>query len=500
RTWIRKIKEIIFAFQLERKLSKEQILELYLNDLYFGRGIYGIQAACKRFWNKDVTQVTLDQAATLAAVAKSARYYSPLNAPLTAKFRRNVILKSMQNLGYISEQEQQEARKEQLVIQDCVQGSPIRMYIQEWIRTWAEQKWGRDALYHNGLKIKTTISARMQDDAEKAFSDVIQTIRTSQNQNVDGGMVTLEVTTGKIKTVVGGMNFYESQFNRAFQAYRQLGSSFKPILYALALTSGFDMDDVFVDEPFELQQPDGSFWKPRNWHRRFEGGMTLLRALTMSNNIISIKLLLQVGVQRVVQWAQAFGITRDLLPFPSLALGTAHASPQENAAAFNVFANNGMYVEPYMIEWVKDTWGKKIWTYEPVKRYVLDSKTNSKMVKALTYRMEFVRNFAYKEWIDCESIGKSGSTNGAVTTWFVGSTPEYTAAIYIGRDDSKPMGDNVYANSTAFPIWLNFFKTMKSKNKHFYYDPELKPVDVNWVTGKREYMRSDSNVVTILKN
>ncbi len=494
RTFLRKFKEAILALHLERQLTKPQILELYLNNMYFGRGIYGVQAACKRFWNKSIENITLDEAATLAAVAKSARFYSPLNAPLTARKRRNIILRSMRNLGYLTQKEFKQTKKLPLIIEDHIPGNPIRLYIQEWVRAWAEQKWGKQALYTKGLKIKTTINQEMQKHAEKSFSDMIQNVHKKISPEVNGGMMSIDVTSGKIKTLIGGSDFRMSQFNRAFQAYRQIGSSFKPILYALALTSGFDMDSVFVDEPIEIESQDKSVYKPRNWTRTFEGPMTLVRALTFSNNIIAVKLLLEVGVQRLISMAKRFNITRELYPYPSLALGTAHASVEENAAAFNTFANNGVYVKPFLIEWVRNEWGRKIWAYKPESHRVLDPKTNAKMLKALSYRIKRAKNFfRHEKWIDTEAIGKTGANNGATTTWFLGSTPELTTAVYLGRDDNKPMGRYVYANQIVFPIWLHFTQSITTNKKQFYFDPGLQEVTINWKTGEKVYPMSNKN-------
>jgi penicillin-binding protein 1A len=496
----RKFYEIILAIQLEQTLTKDQILQYYVNNIYFGRGIYGVEAAAQRFWNKSTTQVTLDEAAILAAIAKSARFYSPLNAPLTARKRRNTILNSMCCIGFITKKERQIAQEKPIVIENHIEGNPIRLYIQEWIRSWAEQKWGKETLYNKGLKIKTTINRKMQTLAEESFSKIATNMRTTIGEQLNGGMITIHTTTGKIKNIIGGLDFRQSQFNRAFQAYRQVGSSFKPLLYALALKEGYDMNTTFIDEPIEIKQANGEMWRPRNWTRKYEGSMTLLRALTFSNNIIAIKLLLEIGSEKLIAWLKLFGITRELTPYPTLALGTAHVSVQENAAAFNVFANNGVYVEPHLIEWVKDEWGKKIWNHKSKSHRILDSKINSKMVKALTYRMKIAKKRCNtsEDWLDGESIGKTGSTDGAATVWFVGSTPEYTSAVYLGRDDNKHLGHKVYANKTAFPIWKNFAQHFKSNTKKFYLDPALQKIRIDWWSGE-EVSSPDHNTVTILK-
>lgn len=503
RTWWRKIQEVLLALQLERLYTKQQILELYLNNMYFGRGIYGVEAACQRFWAKSVKEVNLEEAAALAAVAKSAKFYSPLNAPHSAKKRRNVVLDSMCKLGFISPEAFIAAKAKPLQVVEGRQGNPVRLYIQEWIRTWAEQRWGKDALYTRGLVIKTTINQQAQRAAEEAFVSVVSPMQRKLGPSLNGGLLTIESSSGAIKASVGGLNFYQSQFNRSFQAYRQIGSSFKPILYALALASGFDLDEVFYDEPVNFIMPNGAKWAPKNWSNDFQGPMTLLRALTYSNNIISIKLLLQLGAERVAQVARQFGYVQGIVAYPSLALGTVEATVAENVAAFNVFANHGVYVQPFLIEWAKDYTGKKIWQHTIAKQQLIDRVVCSKMIRALQVRMEIAKKQSKEGWFEAESIGKTGSTNGAVTTWFVGSTPDFTTAVYVGRDDGKPMGSHVFASKTAYPIWLGLHRELPCRQKRFYLDQRLVNVPIDWVTGELSAPDENGvyseNTVAILK-
>jgi penicillin-binding protein 1A len=497
----RKIREAFVAFQLERRFTKQQIFELYINTIYFGRGIYGVEAASQRFWNKSVTQISVDEAATLAAVAKSARWYSPLNAPDNAKQRCNIILYSMFRLGFISELEYRDARAREMEIQNVVSGDAVKLYIQERVRMWAEKKWGKEALYRNGLKIKTTINRGRQDLAEKLFCKKIETLRPKVGESVNGGMISIEPSTGKIKVCIGGYNFKQSQFNRAFQAVRQMGSSFKPIVYAAAILEGIEMDTVMIDEPLEMQMPGCDvLWAPTNWTRKFEGAMTLSKALSCSNNIVTIKALLKIGVEKVIELARKFGLHRSLFPYPSLALGVAESTVLESVAAFNVFANNGVYVEPYMIEWVKDRWGKKLWEHQRSSKRVLDIKTNSKMINVLSFQLKKLRErLGYKSWIDAEVVGKTGSTNGASTTWYVGATPELTTSVYIGRDDNKPMGRYVFGMQTAYPIWFEFYRKLAFSNRQFYRDPALREVKIDWTSGHRAYDQDGRDTVVLLK-
>jgi penicillin-binding protein 1A len=497
---LRKIKEIFLAFQLERRFSKKQIFELYVNNVYFGRGIYGVEAACQRFWDKSVAKISLEEAATLAAVAKSARWYSPLNDLEKSAWRRNIILRSMMRLKFISKEEFETCKKKEMNIKNYVRGDSIRLYIQERIRLWAEKKWGRDALYKSGLKIKTTVDRDKQSLAEFLFVEKIKILRTKVGEQVNGGMISIEPQTGKIRVCIGGYDFKESQFNRAFQAVRQMGSSFKPIVYTAAMQAGIGMDTVMVDEPIRMTIPGcEKIWKPKNWTRRFDGSMTLAKAISFSNNIITIKTLLKTGMEKVIGLAKKFGLNRSLKMYPSLALGITEATVEESVAAFNVFANNGFYVEPYLVEWVKNSFGRKIWEHHVVKRKVLDTKTNSKMVNLLSLRMQKLKeNFGKKSWIDADVIGKTGSTNGACTTWYVGATPELTTSIYVGRDDNKPMGEYVFGSQTAYPVWLDFYKKLSFNKKHFYIDPRLREICLDWVTGNQTYDSRGKNRVKLL--
>jgi penicillin-binding protein 1A len=344
----------------------------------------------------------------------------------------------------------------------------------------------------------------MQSEAENAYIPVVYQLQEVHSNKLNGGLISIETNTGKIKVVIGGLDFKKSQFNRAFQAKRQIGSSFKPILYAFGITKGFQLDSVFIDEPIEMMQPNGQVWTPKNSNDKFEGPMTLARALTYSNNIISIKLYLQLYQQQGwVQWIRKFGINTDVPPYPSSALGTIEITPEENCAAFNVFANNGNYVKPYLIEWVKDEHGNKIWEGEIEQRPAIDPKTASIMVNALSQRMIFNKqSVGNKNWINAETIGKSGSTIGAASAWFVGSTPSLTTAVYIGRDDNKPMGKAVFASKTAFPIWFNFNKHIKHEKQHFKLGADLKEVVINWHTGEQEFKTpyQDIDTIKILKS
>lgn len=481
RNFKRKLKEQFFTLLVERQFTKEQILETYLNHVYFGCGIYGVEAASQRFWNKNVQDISVEQAATLAAVVCSPGNYCPLLYPLSSEHRRNVILGKMKHLSFISSDKYVQAKGASLglVSMDSLNMAP---HLKETLRTWLEERFGKQRLYSGGLKIRTTLDPQLQVNAEKAFKKQFKHLRQKLGGDLEGALITISRSSGEIKALVGGVDFSGSQFNRAFQAYRQQGSVFKPVLYATALERGMSLLDTAIDEPLKVQAGN-SVWEPRNHTRTFEGEMTLARALSYSNNIISAKTLLEIGVNNVIDCARRCRIKGRLNPYPSLALGCVDSTLFEVVGMFNVFANEGMYVEPHAIKWVKDEWGKKIYrpTYE--KEQVISMRIASQIGQALTAGMERKRKFS-KEWLDSAAMSKTGTTNDSRTCWFAGSTPELTTALYVGCDDNRPMGKNIYPVYTAYPVWLNLHKTIKTKTKKFAFDSSLKPVFVDWKTGR----------------
>ncbi len=481
RSFRRKLKEQFFTLMVERQFTKDQILETYLNHVYFGCGIYGVEAATQRFWNKKAADLSVDQAATLAAVVCSPGNYCPLLYPLSSEHRRNVVLGKMKRLKFISSEQHKRATNMSLALEspDALKIAP---HLKETLRTWLEEKYGKRRLYSGGLKIQTTLNAQLQRKAEQSFKEHFKKIRQQYGGDIEGALITVERTTGEIKALIGGVDFSGSQFNRALQAYRQQGSVFKPVLYATALENGMSLLDTAIDEPLKIKT-GGALWEPRNHTRTFEGEMTLARALSYSNNIISIKTLLEVGVQKVIASARKMHIKGQLKPYPSLALGCVDSTLFEVVGMFNVFSNDGVYVEPYSVRWIKDEWGKKIYRKSYKKEPVISQCVANQIAKTLTAGMERKRKTA-KHWIDSQAMSKTGTTNDSRTCWFAGSTPELTTALYIGSDDNRPLGQNVYPVHTAYPIWLALHKQVPTRIKQFSFDPSLKPVLADWKTGK----------------
>jgi len=495
KTFKRKIKEQFFSLLVECQFTKQQILETYLNHVYFGCGIYGVQAAAQRFWGVSVDKLTADQSALLAGTVKSPGNYSPLLYPLSSIQRRNIILGQMKKLKKLTEDEYQECKERPLNLY-FTQKDTIALHLKEMLRGDLEGKFGRQQLYCGGLVIKTTLNSAMQKKAEKEFVDYFKVTRARLGDALDGGMMSIETKTGHIKVLIGGVNFFESQFNRAIQARRQQGSVFKPVLYAAAVKEGISMLDTAIDEPLIVQQGNQS-WEPQNHDLQFHGSMTLARALSYSSNIISAKTILAVGPKKVAQLARLCGLTGPIPAYPALSLGCVDSTVYEVAAMFNIFANDGVYVKPEYLLWVKDKWGKKIYKTELYEKKVVEPKIAHQINQVLTFGLDRKKKSSNK-WLDSSAISKTGTTNESRTCWFAGSTPEITTVLYAGFDDNRSMGKWVYPVYVAYPIWMRFHKSLRTNIKKFAYDSSLKKVSVNITTGKIAPKDSGQEVFEVL--
>lgn len=495
RTFKRKVQEQLYSVLVERQFTKEQILETYLNHIYFGCGIYGVEAAARRFWNSSVRNLTLDQSALLAAIVRSPGHYCPLWFPLSAQQRRDIILSQMLKRNFIAQNAYQNATSKPVnLVASTV--TALAPHLKETLRTRLEQIFGKQQLYSGGLRIKTTLNQKAQRLAERSFRGHVSYLKKELGPEIEGGFLSIDVKTGHIKALIGGFAFGNSQFNRALQARRQQGSVFKPVLYSAALLDGMSLLDTAVDEPLKVQQGN-QLWEPKNHTLRYEGTMTLARALSYSNNIISAKTILALGPQKVVDLAEKFRIQGPLYPYPSLALGCVDSTVYEVAGMFNVFANDGIYVEPHVLQWVKDRWGKKVYRTTVAQEHVLPPRIAHKVSQVLSFGLERRRK-REKQWIDSAAINKTGTTNDSRSCWFAGSTPEVTTVVYVGFDDNRSMGKNVYPVYTAYPVWLAYHKGISTKVKEFSYDPGLTRVAFNIKTGNRAPEGSGSEIFSLL--
>lgn len=456
RTVVRKLEEISLTVQLERKHTKEEILEMYLNQIYFGQGAYGVEAAAKTYFNKTAKDLGLAESAMLAGVPRAPSIYAPSQNFEGAKARQTTVLNRMVELGMISREEAQKAGGQYLQplkVPVSVRKAP---YFTNEIMNYIEKKYskGMETLYSGGLSIYTTLDLNMQEAAEKAVSQGLN----GSDPELDGALVAIDPKNGQVKAMVGGKNYARSQLNRALARF-QPGSAFKPFLYAATIDSNYTPGSTITCEPVSFPQAGGASYEPHD----FQGGyhnrpFTLKEALYTSDNVVAVKLNDQVGPARVADYATRMGITSTLRPVLSLPLGTSEVTPLELAGAYSPLANKGIKSEPYFIQKITDRNGRVLEEHRPRMEQALDEKTAYIVTEMLTAVLQPGGTAAgISTVVNRPAAGKTGTTENLKEAWFVGYTPDIVAAVYIGYDDkSKEVGQT--GSQIAAPIWASFVK------------------------------------------
>lgn len=467
RTITRKLRELLWTIQIERRYSKDEILEAYLNQICFGHGAYGAEAGAQLYFGKHVKDVTLPEAAFLAGVTNGPSVFSPFINKEAATRRRDFVLRRMEQLGYISESQSEAARRAPLVTIPLRRNERKAPYFVDYILQTLLELYGEQLVYGGGLRVYTTLSSSVQAAAEQALLQGLPSLKVDANglQQPQGAVVAIDPLTGAIRAMVGGRG--TDKFNRAVQAQRQPGSAIKPIVYAAALESGLTPATVMRDEPLSLQGSDGGSWQPENYDRRYRGDISLRYALEESVNIIAVKLLQQLGPRTVLDYGRRLGITtlvekgakNDLNA--SLALGglTRGVSPLELTAAYVPFANGGIYIPPWAISRIEDNNGNVL----------RESRTDRRTVvsEALAYLMTDMmrgvidRGTGKRAAISRPAAGKTGTTSDYTNAWFVGYTPELVATVWIGNDaqkDAMVSREGSVGSAKAAEIWAAFMK------------------------------------------
>jgi len=483
KTYVRKIKEQIFTLLVEMQFTKEYILELYLNHIYCGAGIYGVEAAAQRFWGKSVTDLTLDEAATLAGIICAPNRYCPLLYPLSAQRRRDSVLNKMVQRGFITARECADAQQKP-VTTVMLHEKKYGAHVIEYMRQELEEIVGKHALYTEGFIIHTTLNMAMQRQAEEVFQAKIRQLRAERKMPFDGGLVTLDVLTNGIKAYVGGYDFATSQFDRVQQAQRQLGSIFKVIVYAEAVKAGKEFYDIAIDEPVTIMQ-GATVWSPRNYYRDFKGPMTLAYALSHSSNTVAVKTLMETGIPRVVELALKTHVHTAIPSYPSLALGCVDVSLLNATTLFSLFPAHGIYRRPHILLKIKDVFGTIVWKKkDDPGEIIIDSYVTGKVAKVLQHGMKrYLKNTKGQE-VPIEMMAKTGTTNDSRTCWFIGASPSYTTGVYVGCDDNRALG-NMFPIHTAFPIFFECMNAWEHKQTRFVYNPQLREIVINGKTGER---------------
>ena len=460
KSYVRKIKEALLAYKIDKYLTKEEILSLYLNHIYLGHGTYGIEAASQGYFGKSASGLTLAEAAMLAGLPKAPSNYSPYLHPDRAYQRQSYVLTRMMEDGYITKAQKDRALATKIRFRSIKPKDKVAPYFIENIRRYIQEKYGSDVLYKEGLEVHTTLNIQMQKAARDAVEQGLRELEERQGyekKKVQGALFAMDARTGAIQAMVGGRDFNRSEFNRATQSRRQPGSAFKPLIYTAAFDKGMTPATVIVDSPIffpDPAKPDG-VWKPQNFDEKFLGPTTLHNALIHSRNIITIKVLEEIGVDYTTSYAANMGIVSPISRDLSIALGTSGVTLQELVRAYGVLANEGKRVQPFFIRKIVDRTGHVFEETQPRIEQVIDP------------RIAFMTSYVMQDVVESGTgqrvkklgrpvAGKTGTTDDVRDAWFLGFTPSMVAGVWVGFDQELTLGKHEVGGRAAAPIWLYF--------------------------------------------
>ncbi len=491
KTLYRKLREVVLAFQLERRYTKDEILELYLNQVYFGSGAYGAASAARVFFGKSVKDLTLAESALIAGMPKAPSVYSPFaNRGLAIK-RKNIVLRQMLITGKIDQKTYAAAANEPLLFKSRIKKSARAPFFVQYVVKAMEKRLGPSILYKGGLVINTTLCFDLQKAAEKAVASGLLTICQRMEKNnivssdLEGALVSLDVATGGILAMVGGRNFRKSPFNRAVTAKRQPGSAFKPILYAYAIEHGFTQNAMILDAPVGFKGANkGKDWEPKNYSGAYEGEITLRRALAFSKNIPAVRLIEMLGPSPVAYFGRTLGLKSTLLPNLSLALGTSEVTLLNLTSAYAVFANRGNRVSPFGVAEVVGSDGRIILKKKPEKQVVM-SRANAAVITDMLQGVIKEGTGKKARVIGRPLAGKTGTTTGYGDALFVGYSPDIATGVWIGRDRHGTLGNSETGAKAALPIWIELMGyALEDKPFHYFDIPDsVVLVDIDSITG-----------------
>jgi penicillin-binding protein 1A len=501
----RKVAETRLALEMERQLSKERILELYLNHIFLGAGAYGIQAAARTYFDKSAADLTAEEAALLAGLAQRPSAYNPRRNPEAATNRRNTVLRAMRSTGVLDEAAMEAAIATPLALAPPA-GVVRAPYFVEQIRRELEDRFG-ELLYTGGLRIHTTLDPDLQAEAEAAMEAQLQAVergtygrysyQTYENfvqklaeEGSESGIastpylqstvVSLDPATGDVLAMVGGRDFRHSQFNRATQALRQPGSSFKPFVYAAALEQGKSPLYRVSDQPLIINLPDGRTYVPRNFSNDYDGDLTLREALKRSKNIATIRLGQEIGTAPVASLAARAGVETPVPNYPSVFIGAAAVYPLQLIAAYAAFANGGFRVAPRYIRSIEDASGRVLWeprterriAFTPAVSWIMTDMLREVVDGGTGSAVRTVGGLPYS----IPAAGKTGTTNDATDVWFVGYTPDVVTGVWIGMDQPQTISGGATGGGFAAPVWARVVR--KYYEEHPTPEAWARPEDV----------------------
>ncbi len=514
----RKIREGLTALKLEKSYSKDEILELFLNQQYLGKGCYGVEAASRFFFGKPADSVDVREAATIAGLLQAPSRY--INNHEALKGRRNVVLGRMLANNMIEQAEHDSLCAESLYVNIDEEVSSWKApYFVEHVRRYIERKYGDSYLYERGITIYTTMDWRHQQIADSFFNKKVDELERWQRKihkdddpiytemvydslsgdsirqwkELQGALLSMVPATGEIRAMIGGRDFLKSQYNRAVQGGRQAGSAFKPFVYTAAIDNGWTTVDTLLDTPEVYPMENGELWRPQNYDHEYRGTITLREALRASRNVPTVKLCEAVGPQRVKWYAQQMGISTHMEPYLSISMGTSDVKLIDIVKAYSVFPNLGVKVEPIAVLKIIDRDGKVIEEAKPVKSEVLSPATAYVMTSMLQTVVDHGTGYPARLYgFDRPAGGKTGTTNDYSDAWFVGFTADLCCGVQIGYDDySTPIGDNMTGARAALPIWSQYM--MYSLDGTKVKDFEIPPGKVVFVDVCKESRKLATN-------
>ena len=482
---VRKLKEAKVARAIEARYSKDKILELYLNQIALGNGSYGVETAAQRYFGKSARDLNLAEAATLAGLPKAPERYNPRRFPERAIQRRNTVIEVMRSGGGISDADASLASAYPLQLARKAEAGDVAPYFVEYVRQQLESQFGQK-LYEQGLKVFTTLDVDLQSAAERALENQLKRIESgtygaythpsfesylsraservgeaaaANSPYLQGAFIAMDPRTGSIRALVGGRDFDDSKFNRATQALRQPGSTFKPVVYADAVQNGRPPSYIVDDAPVNVPQGNGSNWTPQNYDAKFEGPMPMRRGLYQSRNIIAIKVGMELGTQSVIDMARKFGLTTPIPPYPSINIGAADVYPIEMVAAYSAFATLGTRASPLAIVRVENSKGDVLWEPSATRAPVMSPEEAWLMVSMMK---DVIRKGTAASSVGSQfpypTGGKTGTTNDGADVWFIGYTSDLVAGVWMGLDKPGKIKGNAQGGVLAAPAWTAFMK------------------------------------------
>ena len=504
RTYMRKIRELLVAIQIEARYSKQTILEAYLNQISFGVGAHGIEQAARYFWGKPALELSLAEAALLAGLPKSPTRYNPYRHFERAKRRQRIVLSRMVAVGLITSRAAENAFQAVLKLQPRAEVSRPGRYFLDVVLNTLEKRYGAEVVYHGGLKVMTTLNSRLQalavESLQTGLAGLDQTLGIISNKkrrgvnpehHPQGALVAVQTNSGAVNALVGGRDYSQTEYNRAIQNNRQPGSGFKPFVYYAAFERlGLSPATVLADKKVTIPVKGAPDWSPRNFSRHYDGPMILKRAMMKSSNSVAAQLVARCGPQAVVETARRCGIQSPLKSFYSVALGTFGVSPLEMASSFATFATGGIRHQPFLIRRVEDARGRILEEHILGGQRVLDAAITYQVVDMLQSVLDdgtgaVVRRLGF----DLPAAGKTGTTDDYRDAWFTGFTPNLSVAVWVGFDRGAGMLDNKEKGITgargAAPIWADFMirATDGEPARAFAMPVGVKIKKINPVTG-----------------